>query len=179
VSHPHQAGFEALYSAHRQTLHAYFVGKTGDSDLALDLVQEVFVRLWRNLPAVVSLAEARQRAWLFSVARNLVIDEYRGREARRASGAQLARQAALAESAAPATDALAMQRLRVQAVDAAIRRLPEDFRTILVLSVLGERSSAEIGEVLGRPAGTVRYQLLQARRQLAADLRLREQNVDD
>jgi len=179
VSHPDQAGFDALYSAHRQTLHAYFVGKTGDSDLALDLVQEAFVRLWRNLPAVESLAEARQRAWLFSIARNLVIDEYRGRAERRASGAQLARQAALAERAAPAADALAMQRLRVQAVDAAIRRLPEDLRTVLVLSVLGERSSAEIGEVLGRPAGTVRYQLLQARRQLAADLRLTEQNVDD
>jgi RNA polymerase sigma-70 factor (ECF subfamily) len=179
VSLPDPAGFDALYATYRQALHAYFVGKTGDSDLALDLVQDVFMRLWRNLAAVKSLPEARQRAWLFSVARNLVVDEYRARAARRTSGTQLAREAALDENVALPADALALQRLQMESLDAAIRRLPEDLRTVLVLSVLGERSSAEIGEVLGRPAGTVRYQLLQARRQLAADVRLVEQTIND
>jgi len=57
-------------------------------------------------------------------------------------------------------------------VDRAIRRLPEHLRTVLVLQVLGERTSAEIGEMLDRPAGTVRYQLSQARKRLAEELRL-------
>jgi RNA polymerase sigma-70 factor, ECF subfamily len=43
---------------------------------------------------------------------------------------------------------------------------------VLVLQVLDERTSAEIGELLGRPAGTVRYQLSQARKRLAVELRL-------
>jgi DNA-directed RNA polymerase specialized sigma24 family protein len=41
-----------------------------------------------------------------------------------------------------------------------------------VLQVLGNRTSAEIGELLGRPAGTVRYQIAQARRRLADELQV-------
>ena len=48
--------------------------------------------------------------------------------------------------------------------------LPDDLRVVLVLSVLGERTSAEIGAILGRPPGTVRYQLSQARKRLAEQL---------
>jgi RNA polymerase sigma-70 factor (ECF subfamily) len=59
-------------------------------------------------------------------------------------------------------------------MDAAIGRLPEDLRTVLVLQVLGDRTSAEIGELLGRPAGTVRYQLALARRHLADELKVIE-----
>jgi RNA polymerase sigma-70 factor (ECF subfamily) len=63
-------------------------------------------------------------------------------------------------------------------VDEAIRRLPEPLRTVLVLQVLDERTSAEIGELLGRPAGTVRYQISQARKRLAEELRALEAAPD-
>ena len=63
-------------------------------------------------------------------------------------------------------------------VDEAIRRLPEALRTVLVLQVLDERTSAEIGELLGRPAGTVRYQISQARKRLAEELRRLEAAPD-
>ena len=59
-------------------------------------------------------------------------------------------------------------------MDLAIRQLPEDLRTVLVLHLLGEATSAQIGELLGRPPGTVRYQLAEARHRLAQDLRLLE-----
>jgi RNA polymerase sigma-70 factor (ECF subfamily) len=48
--------------------------------------------------------------------------------------------------------------------------LPEALREVLVLHVLGDRNSTEIGAALGRPAGTVRYQLAEARRLLARAL---------
>lgn len=63
---------------------------------------------------------------------------------------------------------------RLQELDDAIRALPEDLRVVLVLSVVGERTSTEVGELLGRPAGTVRYQLAEARRRLAHSLRMLE-----
>ncbi len=164
--------FEGLYSAHRQALHAYFFGKTGDAELALDLMQETFVRVWRNLATMADLPADRQRAWLFTIARNLVVDEYRSRSSREAALQAYSRTPP--EGRSPALDDTSVERERVEALDSAIRRLPEDLRTVLVLQIVGELSSAEVGELLGRPAGTVRYQLAQARRRLAEDLELVE-----
>jgi RNA polymerase sigma-70 factor, ECF subfamily len=173
-SQPRERLFDELYSAHRQTLHAYFLGKTGDPELALDLVQDAFIRVWRNLGTVADLPTQRQAAWLYSVARNLVIDQYRAHATRRATLDALAVDAKVAYTNAPPADLEVTMRERIQSIDMAISQLPEDLRTVLVLQLVGERTSSEIGELLGRPAGTVRYQLAEARRRLARDPQLRE-----
>ena len=80
-------------------------------------------------------------------------------------------------TAAPEPTAIEGEQL--DALNLAIQRLPEELRVVLVMAVLDGRTSSEIGALLGRPAGTVRYQLAQARQQLARDLRLQEQEVED
>ena len=74
-----EAEFGRLYEAHRAAVHAYFVGRTGDRQLAADLMQEVFLRAWQHLVKVVALPEDGQRGWLFTVARNLSVDTARRR----------------------------------------------------------------------------------------------------
>jgi RNA polymerase sigma-70 factor (ECF subfamily) len=167
-----EAFFDRLYDEHRSGLHAFFLGRTGDPELALDLLQEAFVRAWRNTDTLRGLAPVRQRAWLFAVARNLVIDQYRGRAVRTATHDALVAAAdpTVQVSADPETTVERDQEL--EQVDRAITRLPEHLRTVLVLQVLGERTSAEIGELLGRPAGTIRYQLSEARKRLARELQM-------
>src|SRR5919202_5616953 len=165
--------FDRLYAAHASALHDYLLGRTSDAEVARDLLQETCVRLWRSIAEVRHLAPDRQRAWLFTVARNLVVDVYRSRASAEAANAALGQRAiatGAGVAAAAETDALAREDLDL--LDAAIARLPQALRTVLVLQVLGDRTSAEIGELLGRPAGTVRYQLAQARRQLATELGL-------
>src|SRR6187397_363211 len=85
--HPNgrEALFDGLYDDHRQALHAFFLGRTSDPELALDLLQEAFTRAWRSLDTLLPLPSERRRAWLFAVARNLVIDQYRGRAVRTAA----------------------------------------------------------------------------------------------
>ncbi len=166
-----EAFFDRLYDEHRQVLHAFFLGRTSDPELALDLLQEAFVRVWRNADTLLALAPVRRRAWLFAVARNLVIDQYRGRAVRTATHEALAAAADATERVSDGPEATVERDQELQLVDRAIRRLPEHLRTVLVLQVLGERTSAEIGELLDRPAGTVRYQLSQARKRLAEELR--------
>ena len=165
--------FDRLYATHATALHDYLLGRTSDAEVARDLLQETCVRLWRRIAEVRELAPDRQRAWLFTVARNLVVDLYRSRASAEAANAALGQRAIAAGAgvvAAAETDAMAREDRDL--LDAAIARLPQALRTVLVLQVLGDRTSAEIGELLGRPAGTVRYQLAQARRQLAAELGL-------
>lgn len=163
--------FDALYEQHRQALHAFFLGRTSDAELALDLLQEAFVRVWRNLGTLAILTPPRQRAWLFAVARNLVVDQYRSRAARSAAHDALAASLDPAEQVADSPEVTAERDRELEMVDEAIARLPEGLRVVLLLQVVGERTSAEIGELLGRPAGTIRYQLSRARKQLTMLLR--------
>jgi RNA polymerase sigma-70 factor, ECF subfamily len=169
VAHAHTV-FDALYAANRNTLHAYLLGRTGDPELALDLLQDVFVRAWRSIVSLDGLTPERQRAWLVTVARHLAVDHYRSQATRRKAVEALERETRLANATARPADLEVDERQRLLRLDAAIRDLPEDLRIVLVLAVLDERTSTEIGELLARPAGTVRYQLAQARRLLARDV---------
>ncbi|MEV7626749.1 RNA polymerase sigma factor [Actinoplanes sp. NPDC089786] len=160
--------FRKIYDAHRTAVHAYFVGRTGDRWRAADLMQETFLRAWRRLPELTGLSDDGQRAWIFTVARNLSIDEHRQSRTRAATDAAL--RAEPADAAAPAsTSVIAAERVTV--VADCIRRLPEQQRVTLTLAAAGGLTSAEMATALGVPAGTVRYRLSEARRALAEALR--------
>lgn len=162
--------FNALYAQHARPVHAYFLGHTGDNEVALDLLQETFLRVWRHREDLAEMAEDRQRYWLFGIGRNLLTDHYRRRAVR--SVVQEAEPQSLEAHPDPASERARTVRDDALDLDAAIARLPEDLRVVLAMSVLGEMTSGEIGEALGRPAGTVRYQLSQARHALADMLAL-------
>jgi RNA polymerase sigma-70 factor (ECF subfamily) len=170
--------FDCLYQGHRQALHAFLLGRTGDPELALDLLQEAFVRAWRNLDTLRALADSRQRAWLFTTARNLVIDQHRGRVTRTAAQDALEATMGPAETISEGPELTVERDHQQRLLDRAIRRLPDELRTVLVLQVIGDKTSAEIGELLDRPAGTVRYQLSRARKRLTQVLRLLEDAPD-
>ena len=165
VRDPHLALFDSLYGEHQRSVYAYLLGAVGDRNTAADLLQEVFLRVWQHREAAAAVPGERRRFWLFHVARNVRLDYYRRR------GARAARETVWPDG--EAGEALSVTGLASTiAVDAAIARLPEDLRTVLVMSALGGLNSSEIGEALDRPAGTVRYQLLRARRMLAEELDL-------
>ena len=159
--------FRELYDEHRAAVHAYFTGRTGDRWLAADLMQETFLRAWRRLPELAGLPGDGQRAWIFTVARNLSIDEHRQARTRAATDAAL--RAEPTDLAAPAsTSVIAAERVAV--VARTIKRLPDQQRVTLTLAAAGGLTSAEIATALGVPAGTVRYRLSLARRALAEAL---------
>ena len=83
-----EAEFRRLYEANRAAVHAYFTGRTGDPQSAADLMQDVFLRAWQHLEKLTDMPEDRQRAWIFTVARNLSVDAYRHQHTR--AGAELA-----------------------------------------------------------------------------------------
>ena len=159
--------FRRLYDEHRAAVHAYFTGRTGDRWLAADLMQETFLRAWRRFPELSGLPGDGQRAWIFTVARNLSVDQRRQARTRAATDAAL--RAGPAGVAAPAS-ASVIAAERVAVVAETIKRLPEQQRVTLSLAAAGGLTSAEIATALGVPAGTVRYRLSLARRALAEAL---------
>jgi RNA polymerase sigma-70 factor, ECF subfamily len=168
------AAFTRIFEQHRHAVHGYFLGRVADPELARDLVQETFLRAWRRLPEIAPLSADRQRAWIFTVARNLAIDSYRAGAARHAAEAALRHEATTGQTTVAGPHAQAELGERLARLDAAIRLLPEDQRVILSMATAGGLTSREIGEALGEPAGTVRYRLSLARKQLAAALDLED-----
>lgn len=162
-----EALFDRLYGDWARAVHAYLFGRTGDPQDALDLLQETFLRVWRARRTLGDRTEEQQRAWVFAVARNLVIDRYRHQAAVDAVTPRLEQP----ERPQPSPGDTLEAQEQLALVDAAMRRLPEDLRTVLVMQALGGMTSAQIGAALGRPAGTVRFQIATARKRLATALK--------
>ena len=162
-----KAEFRRLYEAHRTAVHAYFTGRTGDPHWAADLMQDVFLRVWRNLEKLTGLPEDRQRAWIFTVARNLSVDAHRRQQTQ--LGAERALSGEPAQPSRSASTAVIAAE-RVAVAGEAIRRLPESQRVVLTMAAVSGMTSAELAIALGVPAGTVRYRLSLARRAVAVAL---------
>ena len=72
----------ALHDEHARALWAYVVNLTnGDRGRAQDVVQETLLRAWRN-PQVLDQSRGSARGWLFTVAKRIVIDEWRATRSR-------------------------------------------------------------------------------------------------
>jgi RNA polymerase sigma-70 factor, ECF subfamily len=134
---------DELYARHAAALHAYaqrLLG--GDRFQAEDVVQETFLRAWRHAGR---LRSASARPWLFTVARRIVIDRYRRREAeptaRRVpdSGSDELEDAVLSWDVA-----------------AAFRTLSAEHRAVLLEVHYRDRTVAEAARELGIPEGTVK-----------------------
>lgn len=155
--------FDALFDEHRRVLHAYLVGQVGLEN-AEDVLQETFVRVWRNIEKVQAVPVERRRYWLVAIARNLSLDFHRQRKVRERL------ETAGAPALVPIPEQLAEARDLATRLDDAIRCLPENLRTVLTLHIMGGMTSVDVGQLLNRPVGTVRYQLAQARKRLAETL---------
>ena len=131
---------------------------TGNGDDAQDLVQEVLIRVRRGL---ATYQPGSMEGWLSRIATNVFLDDVR-RSQRRPVEALPERPDHILPSAPAPEDALAAAVLPDD-VQAAILRLPDEFRTAVVLCDVAGLAYAEIGEALDVPVGTVRSRIHRGR----------------
>jgi RNA polymerase sigma-70 factor (ECF subfamily) len=158
------AEFEDLYRRHGRALFRYALARTfGDTHLAEDIVQETFLRAWRT-PGVVGARTESCRAWLVTVARNLVIDRLRNRDRRpRETGDGVLPQIPVQQCE---TDRVVMS----LALRQAMASLTPRRREILIEVYLQDRSLKQVSEALGVPIGTVKSRAHAALRALRGEL---------
>ena len=138
--------------------HACYITKDGQE--AYDVVQEVFIRAMRERRFFD--AEFQQKAWLFRVTSNLCFNLVRDRRRR---GALLDGAVRKEQDEADQLDRVFEGEQRKEIL-AAIDRMTEDHREILLLRYYEDLSYAEIAEVLDVALGTVMSRLSRARRRL-------------
>jgi len=136
----------------------------GDEADARDATQETFIAAWRRIRELRD--PDRFDAWLQRIAVNAARMTLRARGRRRVREIPAGDVAALAMTA----DGVVPERSDADLLGVALDRMPIDQRTILVLHHLEGHGVAELAEILGIPAGTVKSRLHTARRALEAAL---------
>jgi len=135
--------------------------------VAEDLAQDVFIRLWRHLGDLES-ADVLP-AWLRRVAVNAVIDHWRKEDARRRKLAAM-REHPLARHVVRPSSRMETDE-GVDAVQAALRRLPGKLRSVLVLRATENMSYEELADTLEISTSAVRSRLFRAREEMQHLLR--------
>ncbi|RLK61575.1 sigma-70 family RNA polymerase sigma factor [Actinokineospora cianjurensis] len=157
-----EALVRSLYEEHGKALLAYAVRLTGDRAAAEDVVQETLVRAWRHADNLMS-KEGSVRAWLFTVAKNLIVDKVRAKAARPAEVAE-------SPTAVPVAVDHSQRVVDSMSVLAAIEGLSEEHRTVLMEIYFRDRSVAETAQELGIAPGTVKSRSHYALRALRATM---------
>lgn len=150
TDHEHRRALEALYVQHERALYNVAYRYTWNAEDAHDVVHDAFVRLWRKRD---SIEWPRAIGLAYRIVLGLASNRRRGNVVRRLFGARPDPDDE-AHGGAGADELLAGVR-----ADAAVRRcidrLPDTLRSSLVMCMFSELDHAEIGAVLGIPAGTV------------------------
>jgi RNA polymerase sigma factor (sigma-70 family) len=153
--------FDALIARWHAPLWRYAVRLTNDRDAAADVVQDVWLRVVRGLTTLRDAA--RFRAWLFGIARRVLMDRLRLRYAEPAM-----EPLDLGEIEEPPADE---ERADDSALlQAELDRLPLLEREVLVLFYLRELSLNDIAAIAAIPVGTVKSRLFRARQMLRTQL---------
>jgi RNA polymerase sigma-70 factor (ECF subfamily) len=138
-----------LHDEHAAALWGYCLRLTGhDRARAEDVVQETLLRAWRNF-STLDESQGSVRAWLFKVARNIVIDEWRTKRSQS--------EIAMAELPEVVGDDDRTDQLLLSWVVAdAFTRLSPEHRAVLVECYYRGASVAEASRRIGVPEGTVK-----------------------
>lgn len=157
------AAFDNLYLTYQQPLFAFLYGQTGDRSVAEDLLQQVFVKVWNSIDKALSKPPEALRPWLFTIARNAAIDHLRSSPKTTPLEGERLTDSSNIESQITA-------KTQLDQISQIVKKMPEEMRTVFTMSILGEMPSEEIGQLLGKPAGTVRYLLSEARKRIRMEL---------
>ena len=157
ISAGDSSALELLYDRYAAGVYQLALRMLKRPELAEELVQEAFWRIWQRSGSF-DRGRGHVAAWLFSIARNLCIDELRRLRTRplvvyQDVGQPVIRQL-VDEQADLAAAALASERRQI--VIDALSRLPHAQRQAIALAYFGGLTQREIATRLGQPLGTIK-----------------------
>lgn len=159
-----EAGFEELVRRYQRPIAAYVYRMVGDYDAALDLTQEVFIKVYNSLTRYRS--EFKFSTWIYKIAHNAAIDHLRRhtvREQALTGSIDGDRREISIESRRLTPEQESERRERRSEIESVVQLLPAGYRELIALRHSHDLSYDEIAEVTGLPLGTVKNRLFRAR----------------
>ncbi|SRR6266404_129965 len=161
--------YRELYECYKAKVYSLALYMTGDSHIAEDLTQEIFVKVFRDLPAF--RFDASFSSWLYRVATNTCLNSLRGRRARREVAIEAVAGTRQEFDPKESLEDQEMRRQVQRAVREAILTLKPSLRVVVLLRYVEDLSYSDIGMVLSCSQGTVASRLSRAHRVLERKLK--------
>lgn len=161
-----------FYDRHAGASYALALRMLNDAADAEEVVQDVFVHVWRHAKTYDG-TRASARGWLLMMTRSRAIDRIRARQARPGTGPVTSDPFGLSRIAdpRPGQDRALIDRESVERLKAALLELPEPMRVALNLAYYQGLTQSAIAEQLGEPLGTVKTRVRTALTKLRTALR--------
>jgi len=163
--------FGDLYVAYLQPIYRYIYYRVGQKEEAEDLTELVFLKVWEALDGY----EQRGipfKAWLYRIAHNAVVDNYRTQKDTVALESQWS-----LEDGGQGPEATAMANEREELLRQALLTLDPDYQEILVLRFVAGLSHADVAVAMGRSEGAVRALQYRALGALRDSYAQQQQNI--
>jgi RNA polymerase sigma-70 factor (ECF subfamily) len=159
-----EESFEELVRRYQRPIAAYVYRMVGDYEAALDLTQEVFIKVYNSLSRYRS--EFKFSTWIYKIAHNSAVDHLRryGTREQSLTGEVEGEPRELPlESRRLSPEQEYAGKERREEIEYVVRQLPSAYRELILLRHSHDMSYDEIAEVTGLPLGTVKNRLFRAR----------------
>ena len=160
--------FAQLYDAYVERVYRYILFRVSEDVTTEDLVSQVFLKAWQNLDRY-KMGSSPFIAWLYTIARNLVIDHYRAKK----DMLPIEEAAALpSDMQTPAEEVEA--RFDLQAMRDALLFLTQDQQQVLILKYIAGLPNENIAKIMKKQEGTIRGLQMRALQTLSKYMREKE-----
>lgn len=172
--------FDEIHEAYRPKIRRYLARMVGEYE-SEDITQEVFVKVHRGLDDFKG--ESTLSTWIYRIATNTALDKMRSPSFRRTAvseplsediGTNGKQATGLEASKAHEESSPERQVFLQQGFDCycdVLEKLPENYRGVIALSEIGDRTVDEIAKILGLNPGTVKIRLHRGRERLLKELK--------
>lgn len=164
--------YAEIIERYQGKLFAYLYRLVGSRDEAEDLLQDVFIKAYRNLQSYD--AERKFSSWIYRIAHNEAVNHIKRRSLKRFipwEDVTATKDKLEMSSVDEDAETSWIRKETGQEVDQAINRLPFKYRQVLVLRYYSDKSYEEISAILGRPVNTVGTLINRAKKKLSEELR--------
>lgn len=154
-----QSAFSYLYDNYAGSLFSIILNIVPDRDLASDVLQEVFIKIWKQIETYDN-AKGRLFTWMLNISRNASIDAVRSKayQKNQQSGELTEKVYYAAGSTETNTDKIGLRKV--------VHSLKEEYRVLIELSYFEGFTQDEISKMLAIPLGTVKTRMRTALTQL-------------
>lgn len=165
VKHQSREAFADLFNQFAPKLKAYYRKGGIEPTLAEDLAQETMLSVWRHA-AKFSAAIGSPSTWIFTIARNALIDHVRRQKSRQGD----LNDPSLQPPPVDIADDLIDAQQRYKSLKGGLGKLPEEQANILKMAFFDHKAHSEIAAETGLPLGTVKSRIRLAMQRLRNDL---------
>ena len=166
--------FNNIYLEYHRPIYAYILTRVNNKEIAKDLLQDAFLRTWNHIHVGYEMGHTNSRYWLYRITKNLITDYYRKQATRKTAQEQLEAESLTMSNPHDSPEQVYETKHTMLQINGLIENLPEDFRNVLIMRVIGHMNSSEIGEMIDIPASTVRYRLSMARKILQKEMEIQK-----